>query len=90
MVLALSAQPPREPHLLSANAQVISWTRDGAVLRFRMRGHLPVELSVGGCAPVGKPWLQTAVAVDVDRGARVTSLRFTDNDTQDVVLNCER
>ncbi len=90
VVLALSPQPPREPYLLSSNAQVVSWTRDGAVLRFRLRGHLPVEVAVGSCAPLVKPWLQTSVAVEVDRGARVTSLRFPDTDTQDVVLNCER
>jgi hypothetical protein len=89
VVLALSPQPPREPHLVSSNAKVVSWTRDGGVLRFRLRGHLPVELSVGGCAPV-KPWLQPGVAVDVDRGARLTSLRFPETDTRDVVLNCER
>ena len=59
-------------------------------MRFRLRGHLPVELTVGGCAPVGKPWLQGAASVDVDRGARVTSLRFSEPDTQDVVLSCER
>jgi polysaccharide biosynthesis protein PelA len=90
VVLALASQPPREPHLVSANARVVSWTRDGGVVRFRLRGHLPVELTVGGCAPVGKPWLQGAASVDVDRGARVTSLRFSEPDTQDVVLSCER
>jgi polysaccharide biosynthesis protein PelA len=90
VLLALAPQPPREPHLLSANAKVVSWTRDGGVLRFRLRGHLPVQLSVGGCAPVVKPWLQAGVSVELDRGARVTNLRFADLDTQDVVLNCER
>ena len=30
VVLALAPQPPREPHLLSSNARVVSWTRDGA------------------------------------------------------------
>ena len=90
VLLALAPQPPREPHLLSSNARVVTWTRDGAIVRFRMRGHLPVELNVGGCAPLTKPWLQAAVTVNVDRGARVTSLRFADLDTQDVVLNCDR
>jgi hypothetical protein len=90
VVLALAPQPPREAHLQSANAKVVSWTRDGGVLRFRLRGHLPVELTVGGCAPLSKPWLQPGVVVDIDRGARLTSLRFPEADTRDVVLNCER
>ncbi len=90
VVLALAPEPPREPHLVSSNARVIAWTRDGAVLRFRLRGHLPVELTVGGCVPVGRPWLQAGGSVEVDRGARLTHLRFAEVDTGDLVLSCDR
>ena len=87
VLLALSPQAPRQAHLVSANARALSWVRDGDVLRFRLAGHMPVQMVIGGCAPEGQR-APPGATLDVDTERRVTALRFVGNDTGDVVIDC--
>ena len=48
--LALSAAAPRGPYLLASNAAVTSFERSDAGLSLHLRGHMPVEVEIGGCA----------------------------------------
>jgi hypothetical protein len=84
--LALQPERPTQPHLVSANARVISWQRDHENLRFRFRGHLPVDLTLGGCAPATATIAGARVRVDTAR--RTTRLSFAGVDTREVTLVC--
>jgi hypothetical protein len=48
--LALRESPPDDPYIESANAAVMSWRRDGGEMWFTLRGHVPADITVGGCA----------------------------------------
>ncbi|HVT05887.1 MAG TPA: hypothetical protein VHO67_00435, partial [Polyangia bacterium] len=51
VTLALSADRPRGPYLLASNAGVASFRRLGPdTIRFHLRGHVPAEAEIGGCA----------------------------------------
>jgi hypothetical protein len=85
-VLALTATPPQVPHLMSSNALVTSWSRSGDQLRFRLAGHLPVNVSIAACVAARPANLPAEVEVDAAR--RITRLRFAGTDTQEVRLSC--
>ncbi|MFL5307457.1 MAG: hypothetical protein ACJ8F1_19720, partial [Polyangia bacterium] len=51
VALALAPDRPRGPYVLASNAAVASFRRLGAdTIRFHLRGHIPVEAEIGGCA----------------------------------------
>jgi hypothetical protein len=86
VTLALQPERPALPHLVSANARVISWQSDGETLRFRLRGHLPVEMTLGGCAPTAATL--AGARMRVDSAQRTTRLTFTGADTREIALRC--
>jgi len=101
LVLALTADPPRGPYLLSANAAVASFQRDGQTARLRLRGHVPVEAEIGGCAgalsarsapPATAPTFTRASAIKARRSGNIIiknhTLQFTQSDTGDIDVVC--
>jgi hypothetical protein len=50
VTLALAPAAPGGPYLLASNAAVVSFRREGSGLHMRLRGHVPVEAEIGGCA----------------------------------------
>jgi hypothetical protein len=99
-VLALAAQPPRGPYLLSANAAVISFRRDGQTAHLRLRGHLPVQAEIGGCdgglgassAPPPATTFRRASAIKARRSGNIIiknhTLQFAESDTGDIDVVC--
>ncbi len=86
VTLALTSQKPTLPHLVSANAAVVSWTRDRSKVTFRLKGHMPVNATIGGC-PSGEG-VAGASRVRVDVARRTVRLSFPSNDTREVSLPC--
>ena len=84
--VALTSAKPSLPHLVSANASVVSWTRDRNRVNFRLRGHLPVKMSIGGCTSA--EGVAGASRVQVDLPRRMVRLSFPSNDTREVSLTC--
>jgi polysaccharide biosynthesis protein PelA len=85
VTLALQANRPTVPHLVSANVPVVSWSRDRETVKFRLKGHMPVDMTIGGCSPsssVGNARLR------VDSGKRTARLTFPSSDTREVTLSC--
>jgi len=86
VVIKTSASAPEgHAHLVRANAPILRWQRRGRRLAFRLRGHVPVEATLGAVAPEcvierGAP------AVKRD-GARMT-LNFSGKDTGETILAC--
>jgi len=64
---------------------VQSWTADRGRLKFRLKGHLPVKLSIGGCAGASGGG---SARIRTDGGRRVVHLSYSSNDTKDVTLSC--
>lgn len=87
-VLALQANRPTLPHLVSANAQVVSWQRDRETVKFQLRGHQPVELTIGGCTPSGSTSGGASARLRVDAGKKQARLTFSASDTREVTLSC--
>ncbi len=98
VTLALAGAPPRGPYLLSANAAVTSFRRDGDTVRLRLAGHVPVEAEIGGCAgpitaqrppPSG---FTRASAIKSKASANITikghRLQFAEPDTGDIDVVC--
>jgi hypothetical protein len=83
--LALQANRPTVPHLVWANAPVVSWSRDREVVKFHLKGHVPVDLTVGGC---GSPGAVGNARVRSDAGKRTARLTFASKDTREVTLSC--
>jgi hypothetical protein len=84
--LQLQAEPPRVPHLVAANAAVLNWSRAERVVDFRLRGHMPIHMTIGGCVA------QTSVAAArtrVDAAHATVTLDFAGNDTGQVSLRCQ-
>jgi hypothetical protein len=86
ITLALTPRRPSRPHLLSANAPVVSWKRDRSRVSFRLRGHRPVKMTVGGCTSADG--IIGASSVQVDAVRRLVKLSFARRDTGDLVLDC--
>jgi hypothetical protein len=97
-VLAVGAQPPAGPYLEAANAAVVSFRREGNAARVRLRGHVPVEAEIGGCAGgiavrrAPPPEFMRASAVKVRASGNVTvkghHLRFAESDTGEIDVIC--
>jgi hypothetical protein len=94
LTLALGDAPPTGPYLESANAAVVSTRRAGGELWLALRGHVPVEMRVGGCA--GEQSLAVE-AKDVAAPEIVVGplppgggrpLRFDDTETGEVHVIC--
>lgn len=85
VVLALGSDPPEEPHLLWANAALVSWSVDRHRVRFRLKGHVDVSLEIGGCSASG-----SARGGRIRRGSApgTTRIDFRSRDTQEVSLSC--
>ena len=77
--LALPRSKPSEPHLVSANAMVQSWTRRPGRVKFRLKGHLPVKLSIGGCTGASGGG---SARIRTDSGRRLVQLSYASSDTQ--------
>jgi hypothetical protein len=86
ITLALTSSKPTLPHLISANAGVVSWTRDRSRVTFQLKGHLPVKMSIGGCGSA--EGVAGASRVQVDQARRIVRLSFPTNDTREVTLTC--
>jgi len=97
-VLALGAQPPAGPYLAASNAAVVSFRRQGNAARLRLRGHVPVEADIGGCAGAiavrraAPPEFMQASAVKSRAPGNVTvkghNLRFAESDTGEIDVVC--
>jgi hypothetical protein len=83
--LALSQNKPRDPHLVSANAMVQTWSVDRGRVKFRLKGHLPVKLSIGGCSGASGGG---SARIRSDGGRRVVHLSYPGNDSKEVTLSC--
>jgi hypothetical protein len=83
--LALSQKKPSEPHLVSANAMVQSWTVDRGRVKFRLKGHMPVKLSIGGCTGASGGG---SARIRTDSGRRLVQLSYASSDTKEVTLSC--
>ncbi len=83
--LAVQANRPTVPHLASANAAIVSWSRDRDVVKFQLKGHVPVDMTVAGCTPSGGVG---GARVRVDNGKRTARLTFPATDTREVTLTC--
>jgi hypothetical protein len=83
--LAIQGNRPSVPHLVSANAAIVSWQRDRETLKFQLRGHMPVEMTVGGCTPSGGV---SRARVRVDQNKKTARLTFSGHDTGEVTLSC--
>jgi polysaccharide biosynthesis protein PelA len=86
--LALRQAPPDDPHIESANAAVVSWRRDGAELWFALRGHMPAEVTVGGCAPGKHVEVVEASGGDARPKVEERRLRFEAAETGEVHVVC--
>jgi hypothetical protein len=84
--LALTASKPVIPHLISSNAEVVSWKRDKTRVIFQLRGHLPVNVTIGGCTSA--EGVAGASRVRVDLARKTIRLSFPSTDTQEVSLTC--
>jgi polysaccharide biosynthesis protein PelA len=84
--LALQGDRPTLPHLVSANASVVSWVRDRDTVTFRLKGHLPVDMTIGGCAPT--QGVAGGGRVRVDSNKRTARLTFAGADTHEITLPC--
>jgi hypothetical protein len=97
--LALSAAAPRGPYLLASNAAVMSFERSDAGLSLHLRGHMPVEAEIGGCAqsisfhrvpPSESPLRKAANPGPVGTiQVKGRSLRFESRDTGGIHVACE-
>jgi len=98
--LALTPEPPRGPYLLSANAAVTSFQRDGQTARLRLRGHVPVQAEIGGCAgaltarnvPPPATAFTRATAIKGRRSGTFTikdhTLQFAESETGEIDVIC--
>jgi hypothetical protein len=96
--LVLSPNPPRGPYLVAANAAVTSFERSAAGLSLRLRGHVPVEVEIGGCpdaisahgVPLSMSPLKKASNVGMPGAIKVTgrSLRFDGRETGEINVAC--
>jgi len=97
--LALSAAAPRGPYLLASNAAITSFERTAGGLSLHLRGHMPVEAEIGGCAesisfhrvpPPGSPLRKAANAGPVGAiQVKGRNLRFESRDTGEINVACE-
>jgi polysaccharide biosynthesis protein PelA len=85
--LALAPKKPTDPHLAYANATLQSWSVDRSRVRFRLRGHVPVVMALGGCNPSGGVDAPGA-RVRVDASKRTVQLSFGGQDTREVSISC--
>jgi hypothetical protein len=85
VVLAVQNNKPTVPHLVSANATLQSWSRERDTVRFRFKGHVPVEVTIGACTPAGAPG---GARLRVDSGKRTARLNFSGLDTREVTVSC--
>jgi hypothetical protein len=90
--LALSPEPPAGPYLLSANAAVVSFRREGSTTRLRLHGHVPVEAEIGGCAEAVAVHRVSSPAGPSRSAAGFSikghSLRFSEPDTGEIDVVC--
>jgi hypothetical protein len=84
--LALTSSKPAQPHIVSANAAVVSFTRDRSRITFRLKGHQPVQVAIGGCTSGDGVAGASRVRVDLPR--RMVKLSFPGNDTREVTMPC--
>ncbi len=86
VTLALTTSKPSQPHIVSANAAIVSFTRDRSRITFRLKGHQPVQVAIGGCTSAEGVAGASRVRVDLPR--RVVKLSFPSNDTHEVTMPC--
>ena len=101
VVLAPIASPPRGLYLEHANGQIDYWTREKAKgARLRIRGHVPLSITVGGVARGANCVLRyagagsaskTAKGVLAHVGSGTASILFTlkETDTGEGSLECQ-
>jgi hypothetical protein len=97
-VLTLAPRAPGGPYLAAANAAVVSFRREGHQAWLRLRGHVPVEASIGGC--LGPVTLRRAPPAEFVRARAVKprpfgnvtvkgqDLRFAEADTGEFDVVC--
>jgi len=83
-------KPIRLPHLVSANGQVIEWSRDGNSIGFRIAGKVPVQLELGGDSI---PSCGVKTSFGVIKGKKTSSgtylYNFSNQDTGNVRIYCQ-
>lgn len=87
-LLYLTDKPPTTPHLQRANAPVESWHRTGNKLRFRLRGHLPVRLTIAGLSSPCKV-IHSASTPQQRYAEGVQHFSFNRPDTGETALQCK-
>ncbi|MBX2838481.1 MAG: endo alpha-1,4 polygalactosaminidase [Gammaproteobacteria bacterium] len=80
---------PWSPYLVTANAKVENWDSLGSTVRFRLSGHQPVVLEIGGLTVAGCSISSSKETVQAIRLTDSTyRFEFKSKDTGDAVLNC--
>jgi polysaccharide biosynthesis protein PelA len=101
VTLVMAQAPTAGPYLESANAAAESWQRRGGQVSMRLQGHVPVDVTIGGCpagvavdatgSPGGvtTPRLLAGGSSAGPAGASTSSrLLFTKNDTGEIHVRC--
>ena len=79
-----------QPHLVAANGRVVDWRRDGNSVEFRIKGHVPVQIEIGGVAARACGIQTSATGVSRKTTATGTTVyNFQQRDTGHVRLNCQ-
>lgn len=90
LIFRTSNRRPWLPYLTSSNAAVENWDNTGPSLKFRLRGHVPVVLDIGGidgarCSvQSGGKFIQGVRTVK-----NTLRFKFENKDTGNAVLNCQ-
>jgi hypothetical protein len=87
MVLALGTSPPSQPYLENANGRVMAWHAEGAVVRFRIKGDVPIAMSIAGTSRACEVRSGPRVVAGARMGA-VTRFSFASTDTGEATLEC--
>ena len=83
-------KPMRLPHLVSANGQVVEWSRKGNSIGFRITGKVPVQMELGGDSV---PTCGVKTSRGVIKGKKTSTgtylFNFNNQDTGNVRIYCQ-
>lgn len=79
-----------QPHLVAANGRVLNWRREGNSVEFRIKGHVPVQIELGGVAARACGIQKSVAGISRKITASGTAVyNFQSRDTGNVRLNCQ-
>ena len=85
--LRFTARPPARPHIRRSNARVIRWEPRGSLVRFALKGNMPVKLCVAGVrGPCRVLW--NGGELRGTQRERAWEFQFPQHETGDAVLVC--